>query len=373
MLAPGTTLRGSYTIVRLIAQGGMGAVYLAKHQRLGSTVAVKETFFDDTSMLKAFEREARLLASLRHGALPKVIDHFSEADGWFLVMEFIGGDDFAEMLKQRGGAFPVNQVIDWADQLLRALEYLHKQTPPVIHRDIKPHNLKLTEEGQIVLLDFGLAKGHAEGMSRMTAGHSIQGYTPAYAPLEQIQGAGTDARSDLYSLAATLYHLMTGFTPADALSRAAVVVTGQPDPLRPANELNPQLPQRVADVLTKAMSQNRDQRPISASEMRRMLRDAMGHERTRRLLWLNMERGHQEKVDLMIAITLLKDDIYGKQRMLLSKENDEKSNQLKTDIKSHKREIQRMWQKVTDLEDNRIPAMERKLKLWMQKEPKQRS
>lgn len=226
MLAPGATLRDSYTIVRLIAQGGMGTVYLAKHQRLGNMVAVKETFFNDTSMLKAFEREARLLASLRHAALPKVIDHFPEGDGWFLVMEFIGGDDFAEMLKQRGSAFPMSPVLDWGDQLLSALEYLHKQTPPVIHRDIKPHNLKLTEEGQIVLLDFGLAKGHAEGMSRMTAGHSIQGYTPAYAPLEQIQGAGTDARSDLYSLARTLYHLMTGFTPSDALSRAAVVVTG---------------------------------------------------------------------------------------------------------------------------------------------------
>lgn len=112
MLVRGTTLRDSYTIVRLIAQGGMGAVYLAKHQRLGSTVAVKETFFNDPSLLKAFEREASLLAGLRHAALPKVIDHFSEGDGWFLVMEFIAGDDFAEMLIERSGAFPINQVMD---------------------------------------------------------------------------------------------------------------------------------------------------------------------------------------------------------------------------------------------------------------------
>src|SRR6185369_4584886 len=160
--------------------------------------------------------------------------------------------------------------------LLGALAYLHKQTPPVIHRDIKPQNLKLTEEGQLVLLDFGLAKGQADGMSRMTTGHSLRGYTPNYAPLEQIQGAGTDARSDLYSLAATLYHLITGFVPVDALSRAAVVVTGQPDPLRPANLLNPQVPQRVADVLMEAMSQNRDYRPASAAAMRRRLRDAAG-------------------------------------------------------------------------------------------------
>ncbi|HLF82592.1 MAG TPA: protein kinase, partial [Blastocatellia bacterium] len=278
MLAPGTILRDSYTIVRLIAQGGMGAVYLAKHQRLGSTVAVKETFFDDPSLLKAFEREARLLAGLRHAALPKVIDHFPAGDGWFLVMEFIGGDDLGEMLKDRGGAFPVSLVMDWGDQLLSALEYLHKQTPPVIHRDIKPQNLKLTEEGQIVLLDFGLAKGHAGGMSRMTAGHSIRGYTPNYSPLEQIQGVGTHRRSDLYSLAATLYHLMTGFTPADAFNRAAVVVTGQPDPLRLASELNPLVPQRVADVLMQAMSQNCDDRPDNAAVMRRMLREGMANE-----------------------------------------------------------------------------------------------
>jgi serine/threonine protein kinase len=104
--------------VRLIAQGGMGAVYVAKHQRLGSTVAVKETFFYDPSLLKAFEREAKLLAGLKHPALPKVIDRFHYGDGWFLVMEFIAGEDLAEMLKQRGSAFPINQVMDWGDQLL---------------------------------------------------------------------------------------------------------------------------------------------------------------------------------------------------------------------------------------------------------------
>jgi formylglycine-generating enzyme required for sulfatase activity/serine/threonine protein kinase len=277
MLTPGTILRDSYMVVRLIAQGGMGAVYLAKHQRLGSAVAVKETLFDDAALLKAFEREARLLASLRHTALPKVIDHFPEGEGHFLVMEFIAGDDLGEMLKQHGGAFPVGQVLDWGDQLLGALAYLHKQTPPVIHRDIKPQNLKLTDEGQIVLLDFGLAKGHVEGMSRVTAGRSILGYTPNYAPLEQIQGAGTDERSDLYSLAATLFHLMTGFTPVDAFSRAAAIVTGQPDPLRSANTLNPQVPPLVADVLMRAMSQNRDHRPASAAAMRRVLQDAAGN------------------------------------------------------------------------------------------------
>ena len=126
----------------------------------------------------------------------------------------------------------------WADQLLDALDYLHTQDPQIVHRDIKPQNLKLTSRGQIILLDFGLAKGQAGEISRVTTAASIFGYTPNYAPLEQIQGLGTDTRSDLYSLGATLYHLMTGVKPPDALTRAAALVNGQPDPLLKPSEAN---------------------------------------------------------------------------------------------------------------------------------------
>jgi len=147
MLAQDTVLQNRYRIVRLLAQGGMGAVYLATDQNLGSAVAVKETFFTDENLRGAFEREARLLANLRHACLPKVMHHFTEGDGQFLVMEFIPGDDLMKMLEQRGSAFSPEEVLDWADQLLGVVEYLHKRQPPIIHRDIKPHNLKLTEEG----------------------------------------------------------------------------------------------------------------------------------------------------------------------------------------------------------------------------------
>ena len=273
MLTPDTILQGRYRIVRQLGQGGMGAVYEAIDGRLDTTVALKETLFADERLRKQFEREARLLARLHHPALPRVSDHFSEGDGQFLVMQFIPGDDLAEMMTRKRGPFPADQVLTWADQLLDALDYLHTQDPQIVHRDIKPQNLKLTSRGQIILLDFGLAKGQAGDISRVTTGASIFGYTPNYAPLEQIQGLGTDTRSDLYSLGATLYHLMTGVKPPDALTRAAALVNGQADPLTPASVANPAIARDVDDVLGKAMAQNRDQRYANAADMRKALHE----------------------------------------------------------------------------------------------------
>jgi eukaryotic-like serine/threonine-protein kinase len=274
MLTPETILQGRYRIVRQLGQGGMGAVYEAVDQRLDTTVALKETLFADERLRKQFEREARLLARLHHPALPRVSDHFSEGDGQFLVMQFIPGDDLSDKMTRKRGPFPSDQVLTWADQLLDALDYLHTQDPQIVHRDIKPQNLKLTPRGQIILLDFGLAKGQAGDISRVTTSASIFGYTPNYAPLEQIQGLGTDARSDLYSLGATIYHLTTGVKPPDALTRAAALVNGQPDPLQQASAANPAVPPDLDAFLAKAMAQNRDQRYANAADMRRDLHAA---------------------------------------------------------------------------------------------------
>src|SRR6201991_4094742 len=273
MLTPDTVLQGRYRVVRQLGQGGMGAVYEAVDERLDTIVALKETLFTDEKLSKQFEREARLLARMHHPALPRVSDHFSEGEGQFLVMQFIPGDDLSEMMAQKRGPFPPDQVLTWADQLLDALDYLHTQDPQIVHRDIKPQNLKLTARGQIILLDFGLAKGQAGDVSRATTAASIFGYTPHYAPLEQIQGLGTDSRSDLYSLGATLYHLMTGVKPPDALTRAAALVNGQPDPLTPASEANPAVARDVDAVLAKAMAQNREQRYATAADMRKALHE----------------------------------------------------------------------------------------------------
>lgn len=271
MLTPETVLQSRYRIIRQLGQGGMGAVYEAMDERLDTTIALKETLFSDERLRKQFEREARLLARMHHPALPRVSDHFSESEGQFLVMQYIPGEDLSEMIAKRRGPFPHEQVMSWADQLLDALDYLHTQEPQIIHRDIKPQNLKLTARGQIILLDFGLAKGQASEVSRVTTSASIFGYTPNYAPLEQIQGLGTDPRSDIYSLSATLYHLATGVKPPDALSRAAAIINGQPDPLLPANEVNGAVSVETAKVLERAMAQNREQRYPNAAAMRRAL------------------------------------------------------------------------------------------------------
>ncbi|HKB64978.1 MAG TPA: serine/threonine-protein kinase [Pyrinomonadaceae bacterium] len=272
MLAPETVLQSRYRIVRLLGQGGMGAVYEAIDERLETTVALKETLFADERLRKQFEHEAKLLAGMHHPALPRVSDHFGEGDGQFLVMQFIPGYDLSQMMARKQAPFPLDQVLTWGDQLLDALDYLHTQDPQIIHRDIKPQNLKLTGRGQIILLDFGLAKGQSGGVSVVTTSASIYGYTPNYAPLEQIQGMGTDARSDIYALSATLYHLMTGVKPPDALTRAASLVNGQPDPLMPANEVLASIGPEVANVLARGMRQSRDQRYPTAAAMRDALK-----------------------------------------------------------------------------------------------------
>src|SRR5215831_5773093 len=176
MLSPDTTLQGRYHIVRQLGQGGMGAVYEAVDTRLDTTVALKETLFTDEKLRKQFEREARLLARMHHPALPRVSDHFTEGEGQFLVMQYIAGQDLSEMLIARNAPFPEAEVTRWADQLCDALDYLHTQDPQIIHRDIKPQNLKLTTRGQIVLLDFGLAKGSVGQLTAVTTSASIFGY-----------------------------------------------------------------------------------------------------------------------------------------------------------------------------------------------------
>ncbi len=273
MLPVNTVLQGRYQVVEQIGRGGMGAVYKALDLRLRSTVALKETLVQGDLHRKAFEREAQLLAGMRHPTLPKVSDHFTEGDGQFLVMEFITGDDLGALLMRRAGPFPAVDVLRWGDAILGALEYLHSHQPPIIHRDIKPQNMKLTDRGEIILLDFGLAKGVVAQNSISVATGSIFGYTPHYAPLEQIQGAGTDPRSDLYALAATMYHLLTNTPPSDALTRAASRINEEADSLVAANLLNPEVPPAVANVLLQAMAQKPDQRFPNAVVMRAALRD----------------------------------------------------------------------------------------------------
>jgi serine/threonine protein kinase len=270
-LAPDTILQGRYRIVRQLGRGGMGAVYEALDERLGIAVALKETLSSEASMRKQFEHEARLLASMQHPALPRVSDHFVEGNRAFLVMQFIGGVDLARIIAQQPGPLPREQVIAWADQLLDALIYLHTRDRQVIHRDIKPHNLKLTSTGQIALLDFGLAKAQASDPS-VTSSQAFFGYTRHYAPLEQIQDQRTDPRTDIYALGATLYHLLTGIKPPDAMVRATALLHSEPDPLKPADEIHEAVGPEIAAILSKAMAQRAENRYASANEFREAFR-----------------------------------------------------------------------------------------------------
>jgi len=298
MLTPDTVLKDRYVIIRKLGSGGQGHVYEALDKNLDSRVAIKEAILDREDYRHAFSREARLLANLRHQIFPKVAEYFSQKNTLYLVMEFIPGEDLEQLMKTRKNApFELALVLHWADAILDALDYLHNVNPedPIIHRDIKPGNIKLTARGEVVLLDFGLARGSAGEMSTMTSKRSVIGYTPGYAPPEQslrhpvwadslslsfpsqhknMIAERTNAGSDLYSLAATLYRLMTGVSPTDAPKRCLHVWGGKADPLLPADQLDPNIPKELSDVLLKALSLEREERFTNAADMRQAMRAA---------------------------------------------------------------------------------------------------
>ena len=266
-LPRGTTLQGRYRVTRRLGSGGMGAVYEAVDRRLNITVALKESFAIDNRLKRQFAREARMLAKLNHPALPRVTDYFTESNRVFIVMQFIPGPDLADIVARKRGPFPRHEVVGWADQLLDALVYLHSPERLIVHRDIKPHNLKITAGGKIALLDFGLAKSDRTETS-FSSRRSVFGFTRRYSPPEQIQDLGTSPRSDIYALGATLYHLFTGVKPPDAITRATVLAEGKPDPLVPAHQVYAEVGPDIATVLNRAMALNPDDRCGSAEEFR---------------------------------------------------------------------------------------------------------
>lgn len=253
----------------ILGIGGQGAVYLALHTKLRKFVAIKQTkVADDAELLRAFEREAQLLSALNHPALPNVSDFFEEDGSYFLVMDLVKGETLLEMMKSKGGKLPFEPVKDIALQLLDVLNYLHKQG--IIHKDIKPANLKLTAEGQLKLLDFGLAKGSAGLMTEQKI-TMLGGSTLAYASPEQDAEMTTTAQSDLYSVAATLYHLASGKIPPHCRIRSQSLASKQPDPLRLVSEIEPQVPLWFAEILHTGLSFPQDERPKSALEFARKI------------------------------------------------------------------------------------------------------
>ena len=271
ILAVGTILENRYRIDQLMGYGGMGALYRAYDTHLQRVVAIKENTVTALGISeeaigasrRQFEREALVLARVRHVNLPHVSDHFVTPEGnQYLVMDFIEGEDLAQIVA-RNGPLSETQALAWINQVCDALEYLHSLQPPIIHRDIKPQNIKVTPTGQVFLVDFGIAK--VGGTSGQTLAGAV-GVTRGFSPPEQHAMSGTDVRSDIYSLGATLYALLTGQVPPDSVS----LQSGEAQLTLPrlANET---VSPTVQDALLTAMAARRTDRPQTVREFRRML------------------------------------------------------------------------------------------------------
>ena len=262
-------LQNKYRIVRLLGRGGYGAVYYAEQFNLrNAPCAVKEllpapnaTPQQEQQAAAQFQFEANVLARLSDPALPRVTDSFQEGGRYYLVMEYVEGETLEEQLARTRAPLPEAQVLAWAQELCDVLNYLHTRQPnPVIHRDVKPSNIKITPDGRLKLIDFGIAKLHIAGVGTQGAARAV---SPPYSPIEQY-GKGTDARSDIYALGVTLYQLLTNRLPPEAPDRAS-------EPVLQLRQLNPALAPTTEAVVMQAMAGKAADRFQDATEMKRAL------------------------------------------------------------------------------------------------------
>ncbi len=267
-LQAGVALEGRYRVDGLLGQGGMGAVYRAWDARLRMVVALKENALATPEARAQFEREALVLARLHHSNLPKVIDHFVTEDGsQYLVMTFVEGLDLAQVLATRGRQSPA-EVSGWLSQVCDALTYLLSQSPPIIHRDVKPQNIKITPDGHVFLVDFGLSK---VGSTYQSTASGALGVTPGFSPLEQYGSAHTDQRSDVYALAATLYAMLTGETPPESVNRAVGTAT-----VMPPRTVNQSLSLALERALMHGLEMQPTGRPATVVALRQEVEAGLG-------------------------------------------------------------------------------------------------
>jgi serine/threonine protein kinase/lipoprotein NlpI len=262
-------LDSRYRVEQEIGSGGMGRVYRAYDTRLNIPVAIKFTVPKNADEATAFYREAELLSNLNHPSLPRVIDFNRINQTQYIVMEYIEGDDLKTQLENRETPFNQNEVMDWAKQLLNVIGYLHSQG--IQHRDIKPANIKI-RNNTIYLLDFGIAYGQIGEMSTVSSRSFIwRSGTHEYCSLEQINGAKTTPASDLYSLAATLYVLLSKELPENAESRIQSLALRKTDSLKHISQLVSNLDKKAANILMSALELDAARRPQSAEHMYRMM------------------------------------------------------------------------------------------------------
>jgi serine/threonine-protein kinase len=272
-LEPGSLLNDRYYIVKRIGGGGMGSVYLARDKRLADQHrAVKEMiemFADENQRAKAvedFTREAQLLASLEHRSIPTIFDYFIESGRYYLVMKYISGGDLADQMRKKGGKVDELTVAKWAIQICDVLHYIHNQDPPIIYRDLKPANLMVDEkQNKIMLIDFGIARFVAPTQKGVTAIGTM-----GYAPPELFAGK-VEPRSDIYSLGATLFHLLTGSDPQD---NPLLIFDFSKNP-KPS-QINPAISPEMDAILCRTVAHKPEDRFGSALELMRVFEE---HER----------------------------------------------------------------------------------------------
>ncbi len=261
-LTPGSHLQnGRYVIKKMLGQGGMGSIALAGDTRLADKlVVIKELIAnpdDPTEDVRNFKYEVQTLAHLDHPLIPGVTDHFQEGSCYFLVQEYVEGENLEARMERIKRPMEEQDVLRYATEVLDILDYLEQQTPPIVHRDIKPANIIIGAKDQRAhLVDFGIARAYAPSNARRKQTSALG--TPGYAPPEQYQG-NAEPRSDLYALAATLYHLLTNRDPADY----------PPFQFPPVRTLNPRLSLDIEAILTRALMLDVNQRYQTALEMKR--------------------------------------------------------------------------------------------------------
>lgn len=319
---------GRYRINQQFASDGEDAVYEAYDTVRDTNVVVKEipfklnkvtTLSQQEAMKQQFATQAKVLTEIKHDSLMHVHDFFADFDRHYLVMEAVEGDDLKQLLDRNKSAFAVSDALEWADQLLDALNYLHTYKPPIIHQNIKPENIKLGPDGKVKLFAFGLTDGSDTKVSTSLSPDDQENIR--YSPLEliwqsldpasqkvitnsyderseRILKEPADARSDIYSLGATLYHLVTAREPIDALERSIEILEGKPDPLKEPSKLDPRIPSEISDVLVKALEIKRENRYDSAVIMRQVLRAAVARVQERE----DAEAREQEEAAEAIAM-----------------------------------------------------------------------
>lgn len=297
---------GRYRIDATIAETSESAVFQGYDTVRNAKVVVKEivvkmnkvtTLAQQENLKLNFVNQAKILATVKHDSLVQVEDYFSEIGRQFLVLESVDGDDLESAVKANGKGFSVKEVAAWADQILDALKYLHALEPPLIHKFVRPKNIRKLPDGRVKLLAHGMHSSDGsvstsiapggddagvlnfsaleiiwEGLDSASQKVIASGYDEQS---EKILKSAPDARSDVYSVGATLYFILTGKAPVDPLERSIEMLDGKADPLAKPSELNPEIPEQVNDAIVKALMIKREDRHDSASAMRIALRAAM--------------------------------------------------------------------------------------------------